>query len=111
MSKKIASGALIALKEALTSLYWYKSDLRSFLTSCLRDSRILSTLDWSDYKRNIVANLIDRLDRNQDLFQPDLLRLMSEVACVRDFSHLERLEDGEIKKTARKLLFPPSVNG
>lgn len=103
MSKKIASGALIALKEALTCLYWYKSDLRSFLTSCLRDSRILSTLDWSDYKRNIVANLIDRLNRNQDLFQPGLLRLMSEVACVRDFSHLERLEDGEIKKDRAKI--------
>ena len=102
MRKKLASGAIIALKEALTSLYWYKSDLRSFLTSCLRDARILSTLDWSDYKRNIVANLVDRLDRNQDIFQPDLLRLMSEVACVRDFSHLQRLEDGEIKSDRAK---------
>jgi hypothetical protein len=102
MTKKVASGAIIALKEALTHLYWYKSDLRSFLTSCLRDARILSTLDWSDYKRNIIANLIDRMDQNQNLFQPDLLRLMSEVACVIDFSHLERLEDGEIKANRAK---------
>jgi hypothetical protein len=97
MRKKVASGAIVALKEALTLLYWYKSDLRSFLTSCLRDPRILSTLDWSDLKRNIVGNLIDRMDKNQDLFQPDLLNLMAEVACTRDFSHLERLEDGELK--------------
>ncbi len=103
MRKKIASGAIVPLKEALTYLYWYKSDLRSFLTSCLRDARILSTLDWSDYKRNIIANLIDRMDRNQDIFQPDLLRLMSEVACVRDFSHLERLEDGELKADRAKI--------
>lgn len=95
--KKIASGAIVALKEALTYLYWYKSDLRSFLTSCLADARILATLDWSDYKRNIVTNLVDRLDRRQDMFQADLLRLMSEVACVRDFSHLQRLEDGQEK--------------
>jgi len=100
--KKIASGAIIALKEALTYLYWYKSDLRSFLTSCLTDSRILATLDWSGYKRNIVASLIDRLDRNQDLFQADLLRLMTEVAHVRDFSHLKRLEDGDEKATRAK---------
>jgi len=102
MRKKVASGAIVAMKEALTHLYWYKSDLRSFLTSCLRDPRILSTLDWSDYKRNIAANLIDRMDKNQDLFQPDLLNLMSEVACAKDFSHLERLEDGEIKAARAK---------
>lgn len=95
--KKVASGAIVALKEALTYLYWYKSDLRSFLMSCLTDTRILATLDWSDYKRNIVANLVDRLDRRQDLFQTDLLRLMSEVARVRDFSHLQRREEGEEK--------------
>lgn len=95
--KKIASGAIVALKEALTYLYWYKSDLQSFLTSCLADAHILATLDWGDYKRNIVTNLVDRLDRRQDMFQADLLRLMSEVALVRDFSHLQRLEDGEEK--------------
>ena len=102
MRKKVASGAILALKEALTYLYWYKSDLRSFLTSCLRDPRIIATLDWSDYKRNIVANLIDRMDKNQELFQPDLLNLMSEVACAKDFSHLERLEDGALKATRAK---------
>ena len=102
MKKKVASGAIVALKEALTHLYWYKSDPRSFLTSCLRDSRILSTLDWSDYKRNIVANLIDRMEKNQDLFQPDLLNLMFEVACAKDFSHLKRLEDGDIKASRAK---------
>lgn len=102
MRRKVASGAIVALKEALTHLYWYKSDLRSFLTSCLRDSRILLTLNWSDYKRNIVGSLLDRMDKNQDLFQPDLLNLMAEVACVKDFSHLERLEDGEIKASSAR---------
>jgi hypothetical protein len=102
MKKKIASGAIVALKEALTSLYWYKSDLRSFLTSCLTDTRLLATLDWGDYKRNIVASLIDRVDRNQVRFQADLLRLMTEVARVRDFSHLQRLEDGDEKAERAK---------
>ena len=97
MKKKISSGAIVALKEALTCLYWYKSDLRTFLTSCLTDPRILSTLDWGDYKRNIVSNLIDRLDRNQEMFQTDLLRLLTEVARISDFSHLRRLEDGDQK--------------
>ena len=56
-TKKIAPAALLALKEALTHVYWYKSDLRSFLTHCLADPTILSRLNWSDFKRNIVSQL------------------------------------------------------
>ena len=49
----------MALKEALTNLYWYKSDLRSFLTSTLGNTSLLGTLNWEDYKRNIVSSLVD----------------------------------------------------
>jgi hypothetical protein len=99
-TKKIAPAALLALKEALTHVYWYKSDLRSFLTHCLADPTILSHLNWSDFKRNIVSQLIDFLARNEEVYQRQLLRLMTEVARVNDFSHLARLEDGQ-DKTAR----------
>ena len=72
-TKKIAPAALLALKEALTHVYWYKSDLRSFLTHCLADPTILSRLNWSDFKRNIVSQLIDFLARNEEVYQRQLL--------------------------------------
>src|SRR3990172_8400155 len=101
-NKKIASAAIVALKEALTNLYWYKGDLRSFLTSTLTNPALLSRLNWGDYKRNIVSELIGFLERRQDEYQADLLRLMTEVARVDDFSHLERLEGGKGKAAAAR---------
>jgi hypothetical protein len=101
-TKKIASAAIVALREALTNLYWYKGDLRSFLTSTLTNPALLSRLDWGDYKRNIVSGLIGFLERRQDEYQTDLLRLMTEVARVEDFSHLERLEGGKEKAAAAR---------
>jgi hypothetical protein len=99
-NKKIASAAIVALKEALTNLYWYKGDLRSFLASTLTNPSLLSRLNWGDYKRNIVGDLIAFLDQRQDEYQADLLKLMTEVARVEDFSHLERLEGGKEKAAA-----------
>ena len=89
--------ALHALKEALALVYWYKSDLRSFLTQSMADPTILSKLNWQDYKRNIVSQLVDFLSQNEDVYQKQLLRLMTDVARIQDFSHLARLEDGRAK--------------
>jgi len=46
--------------------------------------------------------LIGFLERRQDEYQADLLRLMTEVARVDDFSHLERLEGGKEKATTAR---------
>lgn len=101
-TKQIAPAAIVCLKEALTNLYWYKGDLRSFLTSTLTDPMLLSRLNWGDYKRNIVSTLIEFLDQRQDQYQTDLLKLMTEVARVDEFSHLERLEGGKEKAAAAR---------
>ncbi|NPA08447.1 MAG: restriction endonuclease [Chlorobi bacterium] len=98
MRKKIASAAIQCLKEALSVIYWYKSDLRSFLTHTLSDSSLLGCLNWSDYKRNIVSTLIDYLAKNEDKYQQELLHLMYEVSSITDFSHLRRLDDGKEKE-------------
>ena len=67
MKKQIISPAAInALIEALTNVYWYKSGLHSFIMNTISDHSILTILDWSDYKRNIVATLINFLAQNQD---------------------------------------------
>lgn len=96
----IAPAAINALKEALTNVYWYKSDLRSFLMNTVSDTSILSRVNWSEYKRNIVAGLVDFLARHQENYQNDLLRLIAELVKIDDYTHLSRLDDGESK--ARK---------
>lgn len=103
MTKMIASAACVALKEALSAMYWYKSDLRSFLSTTISNPSLLAPLNWEDYKRNIVMQLVDYMAKRQDKYQGELLRLMSEVSCVDDFSHLERLDGGKEKaQVARK---------
>jgi hypothetical protein len=102
VGKKIAPAALHALKEAIALVYWYKSDLRSFLTQSMSDPTILSRLNWLDYKRNIVGELIDFLSKNESVYQRQLLRLMSDVGGVKDFSHLQRLDDGVTKANQAK---------
>ena len=97
MHKKIAPAAIQALKEALTHVYWYKKDLRSFLSNCVSDHKVLSRLNWKEYKRNIVATLIDHLSMNEATYQNDIIRLMSEVSNITDFTHLRNLEDGDTK--------------
>lgn len=100
--KRISPAATHALKEALTAVFWYKSDLRSFLTQCLSDPALLATVNWSDYKRNIVSSLVDYLVRNEKRYQRDLLELITEVSKMKDFSHLRQLEDGELKVSRAK---------
>jgi len=85
------------LKEAHTLIYWYKPDLRSFLYHSLDAPEVLARLNWDDYKRNVVSRLVDHLARNQQKYQGQLIKLMTEVCRVDDFSHLKHLEDGNRK--------------
>lgn len=102
-SKKVVSPVAInALSEALTHIYWYKSELRSFLMQVISDITILSKLNWEDYKRNIVSSLVTFLAKHQETYKNDLLRLMTEVCKINDYSHLERLEDGKQKAKIAK---------
>ncbi|HEY3310239.1 MAG TPA: hypothetical protein VGK00_01245 [Anaerolineales bacterium] len=96
-SKKLDPAAIIALKEALAQIYWYKKDLRSFLINTLSNSSILSNINWDDYKRNITDLVVESLARNESRYRDELIRLFTAVAAVNDFSHLEFLDDGKVK--------------
>jgi hypothetical protein len=98
--KVIAPAACVALKEALSTVYWYKNDLRSFLTTTISNPALLTSLNWTDYKRNIVTQLVDYMAKRQDQYQGELIRLMSEVSRIDDYSHLEKLEGGKEKADA-----------
>ncbi len=97
MFKRVSAVAIQALKEALCTIYWYKSDLRSFLQNCITDSSIVASANWDNYKRQIVSDIVDKLCADQEKYLGDLRRLFHEVSEMKSFRHLEQLDDGEIK--------------
>lgn len=97
-SKKVSPQALFALKEAMTSVYWTKKDLRKFVEYTIENQAILATIDWSENtKYQSVSELVDRMNRKPEIFKDDLLRLFKATADFEDFSHLQRWEEGEQK--------------
>ena len=77
MAKQVRPAILPPLREALTLAFWFKPDLRRHLNSCLPEQRgLIAQLDWNDYKRNIVGQLIDTLDADQHKYFDALLTLI-----------------------------------
>lgn len=95
MAKRLSPAAIVGLKEALCAVYWYKADLRSFLQQCLSNPAVLATLNWGNYKRQIVSDLVDYFTRNQD--EHHLTRLCHAVCEITVFRHLGQLEGGAEK--------------
>lgn len=87
----------MALKEALCSVYWYKSDLRGFLQLCLSNPAVLNRFNWENYKRQIASDVVDFLVVNPDAHIGDLTKICYEICKLTDFSHLKQLDDGSQK--------------
>jgi len=78
--KKISVQTLLALKDALTNIFWAKKDLRQFIELTLENSLIVSTIDWTENtKLESVSQIIDRMSKRQDIYQTDLLKLIQET--------------------------------
>ncbi len=101
-AKRLSPSAIIALKEALCSIYWYKSDLRSFLSNCTGNPAFVGSLDWDNYKRQIVTDLIDELTIDQETHLGALTKLCYEVTSITSFTHLEQLDGGAQKARRAK---------
>lgn len=97
MSKRMSPAALVSLKEALCAIYWYKGDLRSFLQQSLSDPAPLSQVNWQNYKRQIVSDLVDLLTVDQNKHLGDLTRLCHSVCEMTHFQHLAQLDGGAQK--------------
>ncbi len=98
VEKKISVQTLLALKEALATIFWTKKDLRQFVELTIENALIVSTIDWNENtKFESVSQLIDRMAQRQDIYQSDILKLIQEASNFNDFSHLKRWDDYEIK--------------
>lgn len=97
MAKQLSPAGIMALKEALCSVYWYKSELRGFLQLCLSNPGILNTFNWQNYKRQIASDVVDYLVANPASHLGDLTKICYELCKLTDFSHLKPLDDGPQK--------------
>ncbi|MEW7857411.1 hypothetical protein AB2M95_15995 [Pseudomonas chlororaphis] len=97
MTKQLSPAGIMALKEALCSVYWYKSELRGFLQLCLSNPSILSKFNWENYKRQIASDIVDYLVSNSKTHLGDLTKICYEICKIADFSHLNPLDDGPQK--------------
>lgn len=95
--KRLSPLAIAALEEALASIFWYKDDLNRFLVAGLGGTQIVNLVSWDPPKRQIVRDLVAILCADQERHQDALVFLLQEVSKFSDFSHLERLDDGEAK--------------
>lgn len=98
-NKRISPSALIALKDALSKIYWYKKDAKKFVEYTINNNAILLTIDWiNNTKYESISQLIDRMNNRSDLYINDMLNLLYEVCNFDDFSHFDRLKKGDVKK-------------
>lgn len=101
-NKKISPQAILALKEALSVIFWKKEELQDFAKLSLENPAIIGTINWDLTKRESVKELIERMINRQDLYKNDLMNLIISVAEMNDFSHLKFWdEDGTKTKKAK----------
>lgn len=106
MGKVISVAAMKPLEDALSSIYWYKSDLRRFLGAALDLPELISQLDWTQYKRTIVGQLVSTLYANQNRYGDNLISLLLTVSDIEDPAWLIKETDGEaLYAKARESVF------
>lgn len=102
-NKKISPQAILALKEALSVIFWKKEELQDFTKLSIENPAIIGTINWNTTKRESVKELIERMINRQDLYKTDLMNLITSVSDMNDFSHLKFWdEDGTKTKKAKE---------
>ncbi|NIF04825.1 hypothetical protein F3J23_05160 [Chryseobacterium sp. Tr-659] len=101
--KKISPQQIIAVKEALSVIYWKKEDLQQFIKLSLDNRTIVATINWNLTKREIVKELINRMVSRLDIYENDLINLVFAVIDFNDFGNLSYWdEDGSKTKKAKE---------
>lgn len=93
LDKKISPQAVLALKEALSVIFWKKEDLQDFIKLSIDNKIIIGTINWTGTKREAVKELIERMINRQDIYRNDLIHLLIAVTDFTDFSNLKHWDD------------------
>jgi hypothetical protein len=101
--KKISPQAILALKEALSVIFWKREDLQDFIKLSIENNAIVGTINWGGTKREAVKELIERMTNRPDIYKTDLMHLLLAVTDFNDFSNLKYWdEDGAKTKKAKE---------
>jgi len=101
--KKISPQAILALKEALSVIFWKREDLQDFIKLSIENNAIVGTINWGGTKREAVKELIERMTNRPDIYKTDLMHLLLAVTDFNDFSNLKYWdEDGSKTKKAKE---------
>lgn len=95
--KAFTPNVLEALTEALTKIYWYKKDLRSFLYRAGVPEAVINSADWGSYKRHVAQHIVDHLAADPASGTGLISRIIDAVVEQDSFDHLHRLDDGRLK--------------
>lgn len=100
---KVVNPAVIApLQEALTTAYWFKNDLRTFLRSATGLPELVDRYEWNSSdvtKRDIVRAFVSTLVDEQHVYQDALIALLVATPDINP-SRLKTLDDGDRKYAA-----------
>jgi hypothetical protein len=97
---------VVALKQALKSVYWYKDDLRRFFLAAGIPATTVTKQGWHDpqeYKVRIVERILDDLTSMGEQGLGLMRRLVKAVLDIPNFDHLRQLDAGDAKvESARR---------
>jgi len=94
--KRISAEAYQALRETVAVIFWNKRPFETYLRTALRaHPELLVGLSFSEPKRLVADQLVDRLVRHEDKYQDATISLMREIAAMQQFSNIERIKDAE----------------
>lgn len=94
VAKRISTEAYQALRDALAVVTWYKRPFQALVTMSLRDApELVAGLNFSDTKRNVADELVQRLATQEDRYQDVAISLMLELAAMTRFPDMEQLPE------------------
>jgi hypothetical protein len=100
-SKQFSAAFLDTLKDALAEFFWFKDELRRFLTASLADAEVLGGLNWSGSSKRVIARgLVDRLAHDQKRHFNDIRLLTRGLLEVSRFPGLQSTENA-VERIAR----------
>lgn len=107
MKKKLSAQAIVALKEALANIYWYKNDLEDFISNCGIPRDIIKRVDWqAGSKRDSVRTFVDLLASSTDHVYEYLFLLFENTSKINSFTHFNsiRNEDLDVEELKQKAI-------
>ena len=92
--KVIAPHAYNALRDALSTIVWFKPDFETYVRAALSTHpEILAGLDFKAPKRENASEIVSRLLREPARYQASTIAVMLDIASMDKFPYVEKIRD------------------